>query len=185
MKRAIVIGSAPCVHEDTKLARAQFPDWPLIVVNWAGLRHLGPIEFWASIHRRLIYKAIPMRREAGGDMKFTAYIKIPPGEKVQRTQAPTRIVGEKQKMGSGSSGLYAVEVALRLGYEFLLLAGIPLTGDSSLQCNDKEEERIRFDKPFVESFRKAWENHFHTLQPHVRSMSGWTKEQFGGPEEWL
>jgi hypothetical protein len=185
MKPAVVVGSAPCVHEDFTQAHALFPAWPLIVVNWAGLRHLGPIAFWASIHRRLIYRAIKMRKNRGGDMKFHAYIKIPPGEKIQRVDAPTKIKPFKPKMGSGSSGLFAVEVALKLGYDRLLLCGIPLEGDHSLQVNDQEEERIRFGKPFVESFRKAWLNNYDTLKPVIRSMSGWTKEQFGGVEEWI
>jgi hypothetical protein len=148
MKSALVVGSAPCVFDDFRQARANFPSWDLLVVNWAGLRHIEPIAGWFSIHRRLVYKAIPMRKAAGGDMRFTAFIKIPKGEKIQRPEAPTRIVPGKHKMGSGSSGLFAVENALHhLGYERLLLCGIPLEGDTSLQVNDKEEERSVATRP--------------------------------------
>jgi hypothetical protein len=181
MKKAIVIGSAPCVHEDVFNA----PDWPKIVVNWAGLRHLGPIEFWASIHRRLLYKAIPLRKEAGGTMRFTAFTVVPKGRKLRKVPTPTRITQRKQRMGSGSSGLFAVECALSLGYQRLLLCGIPLEGDTSLQFEDQEEERIRCNQSFVTSFRAAWENHYDELAPHIRSMSGWTRELFGSPEDWI
>ena len=179
MRQALVVGSAPCVFDDLKAA----PDWPLIVVNFAGLRHLGPIEFWASIHRRLIYKGIEMRRAAGGEMDFTAYVKCPPREHPPTPPPPTILKTAQQKMGSGSSGLFAVEIAIRLGYERLILCGIPLEGATTLQ-ESGEESRVRGGKPFVENFRAAWLRHFETLEPVVRSMSGWTKELLGGPIGW-
>lgn len=180
MKKAIVVGSAPCVFDDLAAA----PKWPMIVVNWAGIRHLGPIEFWASIHRKLIYKGIEMRREADGDMDFTAFIKLPKRQRLQHVPPPTRVVEAKQLLGSGSSGLFAVEIALRMGYERLVLCGIPLTGTTTIQ-ESGEEERVRKGQPFIETFHDAWIRNFELLSPHVRSMSGWTREFLGDPGEWV
>jgi hypothetical protein len=177
-KHALVVGSAPCVSLDLMNA----PDWPMIVVNWAGIRHLGPIEFWASIHRKLIYKGIKARREAGGDMDFTAYVKLPKNQRLQDVPPPTRIAAAEQTLGSGSSALFAVEIALRLGYKRLILCGVPLEGTTTLQENG-EEERLRKGQPFVETFRPAWIRNFELLSPRVRSMSGWTREFLGGPDE--
>jgi hypothetical protein len=179
MKKALVVGSAPCVSLDLQNA----PDWPLIVVNWAGIRQLGPIEFWVSIHRRLIYKGIESRRALGGDMNFTAYTKIPPKEKVQTFPPPTKVERAEQTMGSGSSALFAVEIALRLGYRRLVLCGVPLEGQFTLQENG-EESRIRKGGDLVKAFQPAWLRHFPELEMHVRSMSGWTKELFGEPIGW-
>jgi hypothetical protein len=180
MKKALVVGSAVCVFRDLERA----PDWPLIVVNWAGVRHLGPIEFWASIHRRLMYKALTIRRRKGGDMDFTAYVKIPKKEKLPEALPPTKLERASLTFGSGSSGLFAVEIALSLGYERLILCGIPLEGTKTLQ-EKGEETRVRTNKPFVDTFRPAWVRHYDTMKPHVRSMSGWTEKMFGGPEDWL
>jgi len=179
MKRALVIGSAPCVADDVAAA----PDWPVIAVNWAVIRHLGPIEFMASIHRALVYKSIIARRALGGDMDYTAYTKVPANRGIPVVLPPTRVVAERQTLGPGSSALFAVEIALRLGYERLILCGVPLEGNKTLQENGPEE-RIRFGKNFFETFRGKWLKHRDLLEPHVRSMSGWTREKFGPGEDW-
>jgi hypothetical protein len=116
-------------------------------------------------------------------MDFTAYVKLPKRQRLKDVPPPTRVVEAQQLLGSGSSGLFAVEIALRLGYERLVLCGIPLTGRTTIQENG-EEERLRKGQPFIASFRDAWVRDFELLSPHVRSMSGWTRELLGGPEGW-
>jgi hypothetical protein len=180
MKKALVVGSAPCVFEDLFDA----PKWPKIVVNWAGIRHLGPIEFWASLHRHLIYEGIKIRRDKGGDMAFTAWAKAPAGERVPNVPSPTKMKHYINKWGAGSSGWYAIEVALKeLGYDRLILCGIPMTGETTIQ-KAGIEERIRNDEPFIETLRPRWSLHMDKLQGKVKSMSGWTRELLGGPEDW-
>ena len=180
MKSALIVGSAPCVFDDLEAA----PRWPLIVINFAGLRHLGPIEFWASLHFRLLCDLISDRERMGGDMNFTAYAKIPPRMAIPKFASGVKIVpAPLKRIGNGSSGLVAAVTAIRLGYERLVLCGVPLEGGHTIQADQKIQFRGTPKVPAFAKFRRAWELHQDIVKPHVRSMSGWTREFLGGPDE--
>lgn len=70
---------------------------------------------------------------------------------------------------SGSSSLMGVKVAIGpLGYDRVVLAGVPLSGD------------------YYTNFFRHWQDCAHLLIGRVRSMSGNTRELLGYPdEEWL
>ena len=75
----------------------------------------------------------------------------------------------------GSSGLFATKVALiDLNYDSVVLCGIPMT------------ETPHIDRPKnwrqANGFRKNWLRLSDETKSRIKSMSGWTKEQFGGPE---
>ncbi len=79
----------------------------------------------------------------------------------------------------GSSGLFAVQVALRNGYRKIILCGVPLTAE------ERHFERHEMWQSAI-SFRAGWTRHKNEISPYVRSMSGWTLEQFGEPcENWI
>jgi hypothetical protein len=178
----IVIGSAPCVDEDVWLA----PAWDRIVINHAGIREFGPISMWVSLHFRLLSRLMETRKELGYPMNFSAYAKLPSDEShivsagIRIRQAP-----HLDACGNGSSGLLAVLTALSCGYDKLILCGIPLEGNETLQENGKLETRVERKVPAFERFRHPWVLNKERLAPHVRSLSGWTREFFGGPEEWI
>jgi len=181
VKKALVVGSAPCVYDDLERA----PDWPLIVINYAGLRHLGPIELWCSLHYRLLVQLIEQREKMGGDMNFEAFTRVPKhtnhlqaaaGIKIHRSEG----VGLR-RMGNGSSGLYATLTAISRGFERLILCGIPLEGDETIQANEKIETRRSIREPAFNRFRRPWVVNHDYLAKRVRSMSGWTRELLGGP----
>lgn len=126
--------------------------WPLkyIVTN-----HLEDIP---EIHRR----RASVRRDT--DYKIVSY-----------TQAPgVDIYLECPYEGpSGSSSIVGTLVALQLGYEKIILCGIPLTGNA-------------FEGNPYEAFRPGWEYHKDKFVDKVRSMSGWTAELLGVPTiEWV
>jgi hypothetical protein len=79
----------------------------------------------------------------------------------------------------GSTGLFAVMIAIKEGHQKVIACGIPMTVDDS--------HYIRHQKwQSAIAFRPSWIKCRNDLAPHFRSMSGWTKEQFGEPtEEWL
>ena len=79
----------------------------------------------------------------------------------------------------GSSGLFAVQVARLEGYRKIIGCGIPMTVDGG------HFERHQHWQSAI-SFRKGWVRYKHEIEKCFRSMSGWTLEQFGGPDEkWL
>jgi hypothetical protein len=79
----------------------------------------------------------------------------------------------------GSTGLFAVYVARQLGHVKVIGCGIPMTVDGS--------HFIRHQKwQSAIAFRGGWVRHRQEIAPYFRSMSGWTKEQFGAPDiNWL
>lgn len=79
----------------------------------------------------------------------------------------------------GSSGLFMVKIARELGFTKILLCGIPMS---------EEADHITRHVPWhhCQGFMRGWRRWEHHIKPHVRSMSGWTQETFGAPDdEWL
>ncbi len=80
---------------------------------------------------------------------------------------------------NGSTGLFCAKVARENGFVHVLLCGVPMT---------VEADHFVRKQPWnaAHGFRRGWNAHLHELRPYVRSLSGWTQEQFGAPTvEWL
>ncbi len=79
----------------------------------------------------------------------------------------------------GSSGLFMVKIALEAGFTHIILCGIPMEVDAN---------HIIRHKPWhaAAGFLRGWQRHIMGIKPFVRSMSGWTQQQFGAPDMlWL
>lgn len=184
-KCALVVGSAPCVYEDM----ANAPDWPLIVVNSMGVRLLGEIDLWCSIHGMMLADRMKKRARKGGDPNYRAYGHSHSHVAHLSPDPRLTLIPKENDRGinvGGSSGMFAVQVALSLGYEELILCGIPLEGNDTW-----EDEKIMHHRgprgmygghrDQYEDFRDFWIKHESQLIGKVKSMSGWTRLHFGGP----
>jgi hypothetical protein len=79
----------------------------------------------------------------------------------------------------GSSGLFAVQVAKREGHKKIIACGVPMTVEG------RHFERHQGWQSAI-SFRAGWTRYKKEIEGVFRSMSGWTAEQFGKPDEgWL
>ncbi len=79
----------------------------------------------------------------------------------------------------GSSGLFMTKVALEQGFSHIILCGVPM---------DIESNHITRHVPWhsAPAFQRGWRRVKGRIQPYVRSMSGWTQQEFGAPEFlWL
>ena len=76
---------------------------------------------------------------------------------------------------AGSSGLFACKIARQLGFERIILCGVPM------EPSAKHVVRAQ-PWPAGVTFRRGWERHKEEIKPFVRSMSGWTAEMFGLPD---
>jgi hypothetical protein len=175
-RRGIVLGTAPCMWDDLAAAQA-LVSWDVIAVNGAGFMYADPIEMWVSIHGDALVEWIEKRRALDYNMHFNAYGNFKPGED------SGSVIEWNKPNGGGSSGLFAVMVALEMGYERLILCGMPLEGQERFDYDGREiitaETAYRF-------YRSGWKLRAPLLRGHVRSMSGWTRETFGDPtSEWL
>jgi len=163
MKQILILGGAKCVWDDVK----SLSPWehPVAAVNDVGAMWQGSLLFWASLHPRK-FKQWEPRRKANG---FPAgYIKY--GNKYGKPMID-RISAD----WGGSSGLFAIKIALELGFDQIIIAGVPM----------EAEQGHFFDKAqwtACNQYRAAWERHLNDIKPFVRSCSGWTKRLLGGPD---
>lgn len=87
----------------------------------------------------------------------------------------TRAIGD----WGGSSSLLAVRAALAAGHTRVILCGVPMLAEGGHFVR-------RRSWPHAVGFRRGWIAHRTELAPHVRSLSGWTRDTFGAPSaEWL
>lgn len=160
MRTLIIIGSAPCVADDL----AKIPnivDCDCMAVGLSSLdKYSGIIKYIANNHPENINKI----REAMKQRGTTDYKIIGP------TKDKGVDIVEPYRPPSGSSAITGALAAIRIGYDKIILAGCPLTGQSPTDGN------------FYEEFQEGWEAKKDELFGIVTSLSGWTKELLGEPE---
>lgn len=178
----LVLGGAACVWRDTDAALALGCYDGVIACNAIGARWAGPLDLWATLHPENLPRWIAERRARGlPDGYRTA---CPPGDELDRSHAKRfgadlrisyRWAGMRK---SGSSGLYAVKVALEQGYDRLVLAGVPMT--TAPHFDDASPWRHAGD------YAAAWLVALPRIKDRVRSLSGFTKALLGPPApDWL
>lgn len=160
-ERLLILGSAPCLEEDL----ARIPAHGRYDVMAIGLdavdRCALPLKYVATNHLEDI-EPIRRRRAAFGGNQDYRLISYKPGPGVDIVQPLGPV--------SGSSAILGAIAGLTLGYEKIVLCGCPLTGNAPE------------GNPY-EAFRPGWEVEADRVRGRVFSMSGWTREFLGGPEE--
>lgn len=159
VKRALIIGNGPSIWDDLMSA----PQWPAIVVDEGGLRHPVPIEVWVSAWPEQLAQYIDERSECGYSMGFEAYstkmMEAACGHKIHAAPFTKPL-----PRTSEASEFLACMVADYLGYEQLLLCGLG--------------GKVRSD-----AVHKYWIDNYERFQHNVRSLSGWSMNMFGNPDE--
>jgi hypothetical protein len=174
---ALCVGSATCKDDDlaqaARLGISQAAGWTVIAVNHAALHWPGELPHWASFHANFFPRWAAERAALGlpaaGQLWTGTRRLIPQAMDIKQ-------VGN----WGGSSGLLAVSVAHGLGAHAIVCCGIPL-----------DYQQGHFDSPDklwrdAANYRKGWVSHKAEMGNFVKSVSGWTAELLGAPEEqWL
>lgn len=178
MRLAAVLGGARGGFDEL----ASLPPVPVFAVNDAAAEYPGQLEAFVTLHPEKLPMWLGKRRAAG----------LPePGAIIAHTLPPHEAPGVGREhvtelldyrwpdmTGSGSSGLFAVKVALARGYR-VVLCGVPMDP----QRTHYEQSTFRNDHS---GFCEAWSIALPYLRDNVRSMSGWTAELLGKPDSnWL
>lgn len=178
----LVLGGGACVWDDLEQAREFGPFDATIAINDMLAHYGGAIDFAVSLHPEK-YHLWMQERDGKGlprPAKFVAHA----GNTQEGRNAPfpVDIVTDYRWPGmnaSGSSGLFAVKVAIEQGFDRVILCGVPMDGKQS----------HFFDKtPWteVQSFTEAWGVARPFIAEFTRSMSGKTRDWLGAPSlEWL
>jgi len=160
----LIMGGARCVWDD---ARGWEGD--RMAVNDIGAHYKGTLRHWCSLHPEYFPGWLKYRE--GHNYQghvFTHSVKKVDGVQVAWHMLPTR---------GGSSGLFATIIACLLGYERIVLAGIPMDGQGHY-FDDPAEDYSQFGRPDMIEWAWAKENVF---QGRVKSMSGKTRALLGAP----
>ena len=153
----LVLGTAPCVFDDMERA----PDGDRMVVNLAGV-HFRHFKYWASVNEHEMQDLLDARSAAGLSKKgFEIHV---PGD------FPNATVWRKYRCPS--SGLFAARIGVKLGYDRVILCGVPQSGINTFDGHKGNYEDVWF----------AWEERLPELRGRVFSMSGQTKDWFGEPK---
>lgn len=174
-KRCLILGSANCLWKDIEAARSMAEFDGVVAAKGAGIHYPGHLDAWVSLHPERFVKDIATRAALGYPAANRTY-----GYKAGDGYSHWTMYKFEGQKRSGSSGLFACKVAVDLGFERLVLCGIPL---------EKEQGRIDDMKDRwngASSFRQGFIEAMPHLKDTARSMSGWTKLQLGAPTpDWL
>jgi hypothetical protein len=175
LKRALVIGSALTVFVEIEAALELSEFEGVIAAKGVGVHYPGPLVSWVSLHPDRFHKEVLERRKKG----YPDAAELVGHEGSPTTgiiKVPYRFEGQRN---SGSSGLFAVKRAFELGFDKVVLCGVPI---------DQSAGKLDYGQRWLGSmtFRKGFEEALPHLKDRVRSMSGWTRGLLGPPSaEWL
>jgi SAM-dependent methyltransferase len=178
--RALILGGAKCVWDDVRRVESMLGrPWNglVIAVNDVGCVWPRRLDHWCSLHAEKFGKWETARRKNGHPGQYETW-----GSRQKK-----KVGRNVQPWGGGSSGLFAVTVAVdHLECSVVILCGVPM------------DKQPHFPESLEHQPTRAWnsaEGHWRTWKKDtvqrrmlgkVRSMSGRTRDMLGEPDcEWL
>lgn len=168
-----VVGSHPCWEDDYREASAIYPEHRVCVVNYSGNLIKG--DYIATVHGATIpniLKVYPHDNEpiilmCDNEQAIDMGYKLEP-----RTH--------------GGSAIFAAAFLVELGYDKVILCGCPINGDGGYAKgtgNNRKESWDGNKRPrvmFWDAGMRKYKAQNPDIANKIRSMSGRTKEIFGG-----
>lgn len=166
----ILCGSSQTVWTDLAQAELLAPKHEKIGINFFPVHYRDNVTHWVTVHSDKMRYWLPLRQYYNNSKAWThSYM----------DDASIDIVWDI-RYDSGTSSLYALQIALKMGYQKILLCGITL-----------DEQPCFYDPPthtykHAQRERTAWKQLPDDMKSKVRSFSGFTKDLLGTPtQEWL
>ena len=169
-----VVGSARCVWDDL----AELGDFKghRMAVKQMGLYLRGGFEHWAGFHGERFQWWVPLAGyRIDGDLNTSPRKWKPTRRAMTHSDEKNPEVQQVWPMSqarSGTSGLFAAKVAVLLGYDPVILCGIPMDGSGRFY------DRPGFIGNTIDGLEE-WERCAPIFDGRVRSMSGHTRELLG------
>lgn len=195
MKTAIVVGSAPCLHDDLKRALELYPFAFICTVNGACIE-IEEVDAIVAGHTNKAEIFTEARRKAFPTGKpFDVFANWAGGGKPPRHEYPSVTKWFSKNCSTGAtSAAKAARMMFEMEFEQVILCGCPLDssgyfpGESqkglsiSHDCRrlgDPKEAQARAIEGYRRKFKKLAEGEF---KGKVFSMSGLTRKWLGEPE---
>lgn len=181
---AVVLGSARCIWDDC--AKIDFTKVEVIAINNMIMHHKGRVHHGISLHPEEppLWRQLRWTNQCEESHVITHSHRLPENnDNLPPQEFKTRhgldYLWEIEGGRGGSSGLFAAMVGLALGYDKIILAGVPIDGTGHF-----------FDPPgkAVNQFlgtniKEEWDNaNRNYFKGRVKSLSGRTREWLGEPE---
>ena len=180
MKPALILGGASCLRDDLATLEALIGrpwPWTVFAVNDSGWDYSRRIHYWVSLHQPKMPDWMEKRRANGYPMKG---IKVWGGSWITK-QDDSKLPWVDHVLPvafHGSSGSHAVEIALHLGHDRVIGAGMPMDMAAHFNRTGPWVSAL-FHREGIERAAERWHD-------RVRFVSGWTAELFGEPTlPWL
>lgn len=165
-KRAIIIGGGKNVWQEFNDLGSVKDDAAIIAINDAGYVYPYQLDYWVTLHPEKFSKWKAQRQASGFDMGFISI-----GYGAPKDNFYQYFTDEMSDDWGGSSGLFAVKVAIEKGFDEIILCGVPMNGDINAFRGKEWTE--------FETYRQGWKNKLDLLRGRVYSQSGWTRELLG------
>lgn len=194
---AIVVGSAPCLHEDLNKALDLYPFAFVVTVNGAcvEVEHVDAIVAGHTNKAEQFTKARKAAFPNGESFEVWANWASPNRKEGQREYpSVTRWFGGDVSTGA-TSAAKAARMLLQAGYGPVILCGCPLDGSGYFEGESKKGYSIRHDcrrvgdpgedgHRTIQNYRNKFEKLASTeFKGRVFSMSGRTRKWLGAPPE--
>lgn len=171
-----VVGSARCVWDD--LDKLNGFDGHRMAVKSMGLYLRGGYQHWAGFHGERFQWLVPLAGyRIDGDLNARPRRWIPTRRAMTHAEEPNPEVQQVWKLAgqrSGTSGLFGAKVSVLLGYEPVILCGIPMDGTGRFY------DRPGFVGNAIDGIEE-WERCAPIFAGRVKSMSGRTRDLLGAP----
>ena len=169
-----VLGSARCLWDDVRRLGEFRGDW--LAINTVGCFIEWPLQHWASLHPEFFSAWATLREPIIRNGRAEANVHNVEFHS-HKTVSDWRVRAWPQYPPTpGTSALFAAKVGLALGYERVILCGVPLDGTGSFYHSPWREQKFFHER----KWREPWVQAAQDFGGRVRSMSGYTAELLGG-----
>lgn len=177
---ALICGSAPCLLEDYKTAVSHMIDAAVLVINEAG----------SVIRGQHLMTQHPEKADWFRQRSVNQKIVVHTAKNRERAKQANVDVYWPDCVTLATSGGSAIAIALQMGFERIVLCGMPMNGgDGYFAGSALHRDEPRFgleqaDSEYIRSYQQRLVS-FAESEPQsferVRSCSGFTRELFGAP----
>lgn len=179
----LVCGFGPGFYDDLDRARALRPDAPAIAVNEA----CKAVKAFAifTLHPEKLKRFCALQIQSFGD-GFTVHSGGRAAESANRQKRfPGVDYWWAQAAGGGTSSWAAARMARLMGFDEIILCGVPLVhgnyADKGFAKAWREGQKREDGRDMLQTYRNYVENDTKWHEG-VTSMSGWTRDILGEPE---
>lgn len=167
---ALVLGCAECVWNDAISVLKQCSPDAIFAVKDMMAKWPARVDYGCTLHPDRTDGYLAERSRKGYSNGFDVYAHQHFGSKTKH---------KVTKDWAGSTGLFAVKLAIEQGFSGIILAGVPM---------QQEHGHVARKQPWTQShmFMNGWKHRKDEIRPFVKSMSGWTRAVFGEPtRDWI